>query len=112
MDDRHSAVKCVFRKGGNNHMSIKYTFISTDGAKCDIVTVSKDLLQNATMSAEKFDELVLTFRKENVTLTEAYYRAEEIHEEYFGRPRYSDVGSYKVSYSYRHKRHGSRKDPL
>src|SRR5690606_2518932 len=104
MDDRHSAIKCVFRKRGNNHMSIKYTFISTDGKKCDIVTVSKDLLKNATMDAEVFDDLVMEFRKQNMTISDAYYKAEEIHEQYFGRPRYSDHLSYKVSYSYRHKK--------
>lgn len=83
---------------------IKYTFISTDGSKCDIVTISKDLLKNATMSAESFDDLVMRFRKEDVSLTDAYHRAEEIHEHYFGKPRYSDHGSYKASYSYRHNK--------
>ena len=85
-------------------MSIKYTFVSTDGSKCDLVTVSKDLLKNANMSAESFDDLVISFRKENVSLTDAYYKAEEVHEFYFGKPRYSDHGSYKASYSYRHNK--------
>lgn len=93
-------------------MSIKYTFISTDGSKCDIVCVSKDLLKNASMSAESFDDLVMTFRKENISITEAYYKAEEVHEHYFGKPRYSDNGSYKASYSYRHKRYDTRKDSI
>jgi ABC-type xylose transport system substrate-binding protein len=83
---------------------MKYTFISTDGSKCDIVTVSKDLLKNATMSAEVFDDLVISFTKENISMTEAYYKAEEVHEEYFGRPRYTDHGVYKSSYSHRHNR--------
>lgn len=82
----------------------KYTFVSTDGSKCDIVTISKDLLVNATMTAEGFDELVISFRKENLSLTEAYYKAEELHEHYFGKPKYSDHGCYKTSYSNRHKR--------
>lgn len=83
---------------------MKYTYISTDGSKCDIVCISKDLLQNATMSSDSFDDLVMTFRKENVSLTEAYHKAEEVHEHYFGRPRYSDHGSYKASYSFRHNK--------
>lgn len=83
---------------------IKYTFISTDGSKCDIVIISKDLIRNATMSADSFDDLVMTFRKENVSMTEAYYKAEEVHEHYFGKPRYSDHGSYKSWYSQRHKK--------
>jgi hypothetical protein len=83
---------------------MNYTFISSDGSKCEIVTISKDLLKNCTMSADAFDELVFTFRKDNVSMTEAYYKAEEVHEHYFGRPRYTDHGSYKSSYSYRHKK--------
>jgi hypothetical protein len=83
---------------------MKYTFISTDGSKCDIVTVSKDLLKNASMSADGFDDLVMTFRKENMSITDAYYKAEEVHEHYFGKPRYSDHGVYKSSYSQRHKK--------
>lgn len=85
-------------------MSIKYTFVSTDGSKCDIVTISKDLLKNASMSAEGFDDLVMNFRRENVTYSEAYYKAEEVHEHYFGHTRYSDHISYKNSYSYRHNK--------
>lgn len=83
---------------------MKYTFVSTDGSKCDIVCISKDLLINASMSAEKFDDLVMNFHKENLSMTEAYYRAEEVHEHYFGKARYTDHGSYKSSYSYRHKK--------
>jgi hypothetical protein len=83
---------------------MKYTFISTDGSKCEIVTISKDLLKNASMSADSFDDLVMTFRKDNVSLTQAYHKAEEVHEHYFGKPRYSDHGSYKARYSYRHNR--------
>lgn len=85
-------------------MSIKYTYVHTDGSKCDIVTISKDLLKNASMSAESFDDLVMTFRKQNVTYSEAYYKAEEVHQEYFGKTRYSDHLSYKASYSYRHNK--------
>jgi hypothetical protein len=83
---------------------IKYTFINTDGSRCDIVTISKDLLKNASMSAEGFDDLVIKFHKDNMSLTQAYYKAEDVHEHYFGKPRYSDHGSYKASYSYRHKK--------
>jgi hypothetical protein len=83
---------------------MKYTYISTDGSKCDIVTVSKDLLKNCTMRADVFDDLVINFSKENISLTEAYHKAEEVHEHYFGKPRYTDHGSYRASYSYRHNK--------
>ena len=85
-------------------MKINYTFVHTDGSKCDIVTISKDLLKNASMSADSFDDLVMTFRKENVTYSEAYYKAEEVHEHYFGRTRYSDHGSYKARVSFKHNK--------
>lgn len=84
---------------------IKYTFISTDGSKCEMITVSKDLVRNASLSAEAFDDLVMEFRKDNVSLSQAYYKAEETHMNIFGKPRYSDHNSYKASYSIRHRRH-------
>lgn len=83
---------------------MKYTFISTDGSKCEMITVSKDMVRNASLSAEAFDDLVMEFRKDNVSMTEAYYKAEITHTNVFGKPRYSDHGSYKASYSYRHNK--------
>lgn len=83
---------------------IKYTFIHTDGTKCEMVTVSKDMVRNATLTAEAFDDLVMEFRKDNVSSTEAYYKAEQTHMNIFGRPRYSDHSTYKSSYSRRHKK--------
>lgn len=83
---------------------MKYTFVSTDGSKCDLVVVSKALLENATMSAERFDQLVMTYSKDNVSMTEAYHKAEETHTNIFGKPRYSDHNSYKARYSFRHNK--------
>lgn len=85
-------------------MTIKYTFVSTDGSKCEMITVSKDMVRNASLSAEAFDDLVMEYRKGNVSLTEAYYKAEETHMNIFGKPRYSDHGSYKANYSRRHRK--------
>jgi len=85
-------------------MSIKYTFTSTDGSKCEMVMVSKDMVRNASLSAEAFDDLVMEYRRDNVSITQAYYKAEETHKNIFGKPRYSDHGSYKASYSYRHNK--------
>lgn len=82
---------------------LRMTIESTDGA-CDIITMPKVLVKNCSMSAEGFDDLVMSFYKNNVSHTEAYRMAESVHEHYFGRPRYTDHGSYKSSYSYRHKK--------
>lgn len=82
---------------------LSMTIESTDGA-CDIVTLPKMLVKNCSMSAEGFDELVFGFVKQNVSHTEAYHKAEAVHEQYFGKPRYTDHGSYKSSYSYRHNK--------
>lgn len=83
---------------------IKYTFTSTDGSKCEMITVSKDMVRNASLSAEAFDDLVMEYRKDNVSITQAYHKAEQTHMSVFGKPRYSDHNSYKVSYSIRHNK--------
>jgi hypothetical protein len=75
-------------------MSVKYTFVSTDG-KCDIVTVSKDLLQNCTLTAEGFEQVFFTEARTSTTYIEAYEKAEAWHEETFNKRRYSDYDSFR-----------------
>lgn len=76
-------------------MSIKYTFVSTDGGKCDIVTVSKDLLKNASMSVDVFEDLFFDATKTSATYMEAYEKVEVIHEQLFEKRRYSDYDSFR-----------------
>jgi hypothetical protein len=74
---------------------LKMTLISTDGSACDIVTMPKVLVKECSMSSTGFDELFFSFLKENVTHTQAYEQAEQIHEHFFERRRYSSYESFK-----------------
>ena len=76
-------------------MSIKYTYVHTDRSKCDIITISKDLLKNASMSAEVFEELFFDASRTSTTYMEAYEKVEIIHEQYFEKRRYSDYDSFR-----------------
>lgn len=76
-------------------MKINYTFTSTDGSKCEIVTISKDVLKNCTMSAEGFEQLFFDQVRVSTTYVEAYEKAEEEHERVFEKRRYSDYNSFR-----------------
>lgn len=82
---------------------LKVTLQSTDGTSCDIVTMPKIIIKNCSMSAEGFDELFFQFLKGNVTHTQAYESAEEVHEKYFERRRYSDYDSFRKAKAQRRK---------
>lgn len=77
---------------------LRMTLQSTDGNGCDIVVMPKVLVKNCSMSAEGFEELFFTFCKGNVSHTEAYERAEGVHESYFEKRKYSSYESFKSAY--------------
>ena len=83
---------------------MQYTFVSTDGGKCDIVTVSKDLLKNASMTSEGFDGLFFNELKTSITHVEAYEKAEEVHYSYFEKRKYSSYESFKAIMYRNHKK--------
>lgn len=101
MDGGYSETKCVFNKGGYNNM--KYNYFYTDGSKCEIVTVSKDLLQNCNMTAEGFEQCFFNAAKTSSTYMEAYEKVEIMHEDLFNHRRYSDYDSFRKSKAQRHK---------
>jgi hypothetical protein len=81
---------------------LRMTLQSTDGNGCDIVVMPKVLVKNCSMSAEGFDELFFSFYNNgSVTHTAAYEKAEQVHEQYFEKRKYSDYESYRVSKSKR-----------
>jgi hypothetical protein len=84
-------------------MSVKYTFVSTDG-KCDIVTVSRDLLQNCTLTAEGFEQVFFNEARTSTTYVEAYEKVEAWHEEMFNKRKYSDYNSFRNSKTQRMKK--------
>lgn len=83
---------------------IEYTFISTDGSKCDIVIISKDLLKNASMTSEGFDNLFFDALKTSSTHVEAYEKAEQVHYQYFEKNKYSSYESFKSIMYRNHKK--------
>ena len=85
-------------------MTAKYTYVSTDGTRCDIVTVSKDLLKNCTMSADGFEQLFFGHTQTSSTYTEAYEKAEDEHEKLFEKRRYSDYNSFRNTKTQRMKK--------
>lgn len=84
-------------------MSIKYTFISTDGEKCDIVTLPKDVIKNATLTSEGFEEVFFSQARTSSSYMEAYEKVEAWHEDTFGRRKYSDYNSFRNAKTQRHK---------
>lgn len=80
---------------------LKYTLTSTDGTACEIVVMPKVLVKDCSLTAEGFDEVFFSFLKGNVSHTEAYQKAEALHEHYFGKQRYKDYEVFKSAKSRR-----------
>lgn len=80
---------------------LKMTIQSTDGAACDLVMMPKMIAKECSMTAKGFDELFFCFLDQNVTHAQAYEKAEMVHENYFGRRKYSAFESFKA---YKHQR--------
>jgi hypothetical protein len=80
-----------------------YTITSTDGTSCELVVMPKVMVKDCTMTAEGFDELFFSFLKGDTKHTEAYDRAEKMHEHFFGRQKYSSYESFKARYYRDHK---------
>lgn len=83
---------------------IKYTFISTDGGKCDVVTIPKDLARNCSLSAESFNEIFYDALQTSVTHIEAYEKAEDVHYHFFEKRKYSSFESFKQIQYRNHKK--------
>lgn len=108
MDGGHTTKVGLFNEGGDNVMNIKYTFVSTDGSKCEVVQVSTDLLKNASLTADGFEQAFFTEARTSSTYMEAYEKVEVFHEELFGKRKYSDYNSFRNSKTQRNKNDHSR----
>lgn len=60
----------------------------------DFTILPKSILIGGSLSTETFSELFFKCVKESETYLEAYEKAEEIHEQYFNRRRYSCYESF------------------
>jgi hypothetical protein len=74
---------------------LKYTITTTDGSSCEIITMPKVLIQQASLTYEGFEDVFHSFLKGDTSHKEAYYRAEKIHESYFGKEKYANYESFK-----------------
>jgi hypothetical protein len=82
-----------------------YSITGTYDFNCDdIVIVSRNLIEKATMNAEGFDELFFTHLKSSESHIEAYTKAEQVHFETFGHNKYSDFESFRKAKSTRLKK--------
>lgn len=77
---------------------------STDGKSCDIVVMPKFLAENVTMTTRGFDELFFHFLEPTMTHTDAYEKAEQVHEQYFHTRKYSSYESFKAVQYRGHKK--------
>jgi len=63
--------------------------------RCDFVILPKEIAVGCTMSAESFDRLFYSNVPQSKNNADAYERTEQMHEEFFGRRKYSDLSSFK-----------------
>lgn len=68
----------------------------------DIISVPRCFLRGFRMSAEAFAEYYKDLTRECNRVT-AYEKLEDIHERLFGRPRYSDYDSFRVTFGKRRR---------
>jgi hypothetical protein len=83
---------------------MKYTYVYTDGSKGEIVTISRNLLTDSTMTAAGFEEVFFDETRTSITYIEAYEKAETFHEEVFGKRRYSDYDSFRKAKDQKHNK--------
>lgn len=70
----------------------------------DFTFLPKQIAKGCQLNAESFDDLFFECLKEQRTHEKAYYKAEEIHEQYFGTYKYSSYDSFASSKSQRLKK--------
>ena len=70
----------------------------------DFTFLPKRLVVGAVLNAESFDNLFFECLKDQKTHEQAYVKAEEIHEQYFGQTKYKSYESYANSKSQRLKK--------
>lgn len=70
----------------------------------DFTFLPKRMAEGLKLSAEGFDNLFFDCLKNERTHEKAYWKAEEVHEQYFGTQKYSGFESFKNSKSQRLKK--------
>jgi hypothetical protein len=70
-------------------------------SQSDFVVMPKTLIAGACMSADAFDRIFWANVSHCDTNRDAYEKAEQLHQQYFERRKYSDYETYKSSKSKR-----------
>lgn len=83
-------MKFELYRDGNLYMTIE-----TTGGDIDLAILPKSVIKNSALSPKSFEELFYKCARETATYTEAYEKAEQTHEEYFGCRRYSSYDSFR-----------------
>lgn len=68
---------------------------STDG-DVDFAILPKSLVKNSVLSQKNFEDLYFKYMRDSKTNVEAYEKAEQVHEQYFDRRRYSSFDSFRT----------------
>lgn len=106
MDDRHPEKVSLFVSRSYHNMKLElfrdgqlYLTIEAIGPGMgdDFEIIPKRLVKDSSLSAQSFKELFYSCMKESKTYVEAYEKAEEIHEKYFDKRRYSSYNSFRHS---------------
>lgn len=80
----------LFREG-ELYLTIDYVGL---GSSDDLVVLPKSLVKDSFMSKQGFEELFYECLKNTKKNIDAYEKAEEIHEQYFEKRRYSSYESF------------------
>lgn len=80
----------LFRDG---HLYMTIDYVGTTG---ELVVLPKSLVKDSSMSHESFENLFHECARESKTYTEAYEKAESIHEQYFEKRRYASFESFST----------------
>ena len=77
--------------------------IEAVGEDVDFAILPKSIVKDSSLSPKGFEELVFKCYKDESSHEKAYYKAEEIHVEYFGSKKYASFESFRVSKNQRIK---------
>lgn len=83
--------------------NVKWTLESIGTFTDDVIVLPKTIARGCSMTASGFDELFFDKLKTSSTHIEAYEKAEGIHESIFGKRRYKEYDSFRISKSQRLK---------
>jgi hypothetical protein len=86
-------MKIELLRDGKLFMTVDYV---GPGSADDLVILPKSLVKDSSLSQESFENLFHECVKGSKTYSEAYEKAEAIHEQYFDKRRYASYESFST----------------